>query len=172
MSKVLRMVGEWVMIIILGFMLAFVVQKTAFAVYTVDGQSMEPTLQNRDKVFVNRIPLYFDDLDRGDVVIFPNPVDGRNFVKRVIGLPGEEVAIRDGYVYINGEQLDESYVDTKTFGNMAPVVVKEDHVFVMGDNRKFGGSKDSRDPTIGQIPISKIIGKAHFVLFPHPHGIK
>lgn len=172
MDNILRTIREWVVIIVLGFLLAFVIQKTAFAFYIVDGQSMEPTLHNREKIFVNRIPLYFDHINRGDVVIFPSPLEDKNLVKRVIGLPGDEIAIRDGAVYLNGEPLDEPYVDSKTYGDMGPIVVKEGHVFVMGDNRHFGMSLDSRDPRVGQIPISEIVGKAHFVLFPIPHGIK
>ncbi len=170
-SNILKTLREWLVIIVIGFLLAFVIQKTAFAIYIVDGRSMEPTLQDHERVFVNRIPLYFGKLDRGDIVIFPSPEDGRNFVKRVIGLPGDSVEIRDGVVYLNDEILHEPYIDTMTYGDMVRSVVAEDHLFVMGDNRYAGGSRDSRDPSIGQIQISKIKGEAKFVIFPLPHGL-
>lgn len=168
-STVLKTLREWLIIIVIGFVLALVIQKTAFAIYIVDGHSMEPTLTDRERVFVNRIPLYFGKLSHGDIVIFPSPEDGRNFVKRVIGLPGDSIEIHDGVVYLNDEILHEPYLDAATFGDLEKCIVAEDHVFVMGDNR--GDSKDSRDPRIGQIQISKIKGEATFVVFPFPHGL-
>lgn len=171
-AKLKRAIREWVLIIIVGFVLALIIQKTAFAVYIVEGNSMQPTLQNNERVFVNRIPLYFGSIKHGDIVIFPNPIDGRNFVKRVIGLPGDTVEIRDGIVYLNNEILHEKYVNTATFGDMDKTLVQEGHVFVMGDNRYIGESWDSRDPRIGQIPISELKGEATFVVFPLPHGIQ
>lgn len=172
--SLLRKIREWVVIIVVGFLLALVIQKTAFAIYVVDGHSMEPTLHHNERVIVNRLPLYFNMLDRGDVVIFPSPehVDGRTFVKRIIGLPGDTIEIRSGIVYLNDDILHEPYVDTATVGDMERITVLEDHVFVMGDNRYAHKSKDSRDPLIGQIPISKLKGEAAFVIFPFPHSIK
>jgi signal peptidase I len=171
-SKIIKFVREWVVIFLIGFLLAFIIQKTAFALYIVDGHSMEPTLHDRERVFVNRIPLYFGKLERGDIVVFPNPIDGRNFVKRIIGLPGDTIEIKDGQVYLNDQLLHETYVDTITSEGIPRTVVKEGHVFVMGDNRHPGGSWDSRSSDIGQIPISDIAGEAEFVLFPIPHAIR
>lgn len=170
-SKIVRTIREWLIILVIGFVLALVIQKTAFAIYIVDGQSMQPTLHDRERVFVTRIPLYFGKLDHGDIVIFPNPIDGRNFVKRVIGLPGDSVEVRDGVVYLNDEALHEPYVDTATYGDTPRTIVEPEHVFVMGDNRYRDGSWDSRDERIGQIPITSLKGEAKFVIFPFPHGI-
>lgn len=168
-STIGKRVREWIYILAVGFLLAIIVQRTAFALYIVEGESMMPTIKNHERVFVNRIPLYFGSLHHGDIVVFPNPVDGRYFVKRVIGLPGDRIMIRDGKVYRNGEVLHEDYVDTITVGDMEEVTVKEGHVFVMGDNRHPNASWDSRSPDIGQIPISSLAGEAEFVVFPVPH---
>jgi signal peptidase I len=171
-SKAWKQIKEWAIVISIGFLLAFIIQKTAFALYIVEGKSMLPTLKENERVFVNRLPIYFNQLERGDIVVFPNPVDGRNFVKRVIGLPGDVIEIRDGQVILNGNVLHEPYVDTITLGELPPTTVKENHVFVMGDNRHPNASWDSRDETIGQIPMDQIAGEAEFVLFPVPHGLK
>lgn len=171
-TKIKQTVREWALIIVVGFILALVIQQTAFAVYIVEGDSMLPTLHSHERVFVNRLPLYFGHIDRGDIVIFPNPVDGRNFVKRVIGIAGDSVEIREGVVYLNDEILHETYIDSMTYGEIARTIVDDGHVFVMGDNRYPGGSWDSRDPRIGQIPLRALKGKANFVLFPFPHGVK
>ncbi|MBE3555014.1 MAG: signal peptidase I [Thermicanus sp.] len=167
-----KRIKEWIYILAVGFLLAIVIQKTAFALYIVEGSSMMPTIKNHERVFVNRIPLYFGAINRGDIVVFPNPIDDRYFVKRVIGLPGDRISISNGRVYLNGKILHEEYVDTITVGDMEEVTVKEGHVFVMGDNRHPNASWDSRSPDIGQIPISSLAGEAEFVLLPVPHSLK
>lgn len=171
-ASVGKRIKEWIYILAVGFLLAIIIQKTAFALYIVEGRSMMPTIKNHERVFVNRIPLYFGAIHHGDIVVFPNPVDGRYFVKRIIGLPGDRITIRDGKVYRNGKVLHEEYVDTITDGKMDEVKVRSGYVFVMGDNRHPNASWDSRSSDIGQIPISSLAGEAEFVLFPVPHALK
>jgi signal peptidase I len=91
------------------------------------------------------------------------PVDMRDpLIKRVIGLPGETIEIRDGHVYIDGRVLEEPYVEQLTFGNVSPRVISPDHVFVLGDNR--GASNDSR--SFGEVALSNVIGRAWFRYWP------
>lgn len=129
--------------------------------------SMIPTINKGDHMLINRIPFYYRDPVRGEVVIFKQ--DGINLVKRVIGLPGDEVDLIDGFVSINGEPLDESaYLSGEVYSYplmsdvIFPYVVPEDHYFVMGDNR--GNSQDSR--YFGAIPRSDIFAKGGIKIWP------
>lgn len=130
--------------------------------------SMIPTIQIGDHMLVNRIPYYYKDPIRSDIVIFEQ--DDINLVKRVIGLPGEEVDIIDNHIYINGEMLDESsYLAEGTFTYpfvysdvTFPLVVPENEYFVMGDNRE--NSQDSR--YFGTIKRETVFAKGGFRIFP------
>ena len=148
----------------------FIVQPVA-----VEGTSMLPELHNGERLLVNKLIYYKSDalkeygfpaLERGDVVVFwfPNNPD-QSFVKRVIGLPGETVEVREGRVLINGKELQEDYLDPRlNLSHMSrpPVVVKEHYYFVMGDNRD--NSYDSR--SWGLVPEKYIYGKALFRYWP------
>jgi signal peptidase I len=127
----------------------------------VDGSSMQPTLYNRNVVLTERVSR---ELTHGEVVVFDaRPVDEELYIKRVIGLPGDIVEIRDGSVYVNGEKLEESYLvdGTRTEPEMK-ITVPEGEVFVLGDDREV--SQDSR--FIGTIPVKKIKGHAYFRVYP------
>ncbi len=133
----------------------------------VDGESMYPTLLNNERMFVEKVSLWFSEPKRGDIVICYYPGYTVSCVKRVIGLPGDTISVTDGIVYINGEELDESEywqyrgeIDL----DMGEVTVPEDSVFVMGDNRN--DSKDSRAWGVGAIPYERITGRAHYVIWP------
>ncbi len=131
----------------------------------VDGDSMLPTLFNNERMFVEKVSFYFSDPERGEIIICRYPDESKNCVKRVIALPGERIKISWGTVYINGEPLDESeYWNDMIFGDMEEMTVPENSVFVMGDNRNV--SKDSRAESVGPIPYSRIVGRAHFVMWP------
>jgi signal peptidase I len=138
-----------------------------FGTAVVEGTSMQPTLRSHDYVLVNKYTLAWGGLRRGDVIFLR--WDGEDseskddiVVKRVVGLPGDQVEIRGGQVYLNREILDEPYVDNKMGGENFSYVVPEDSVFVMGDNR--GNSEDSRDR--GPVSMRNIIGKAACVIWP------
>jgi len=135
-----------------------------FQNYVVEGQSMLNTLFPGERVIVSRISYIIGQPARGDVIVLQYPLDpGRDFVKRIIGLPGETVAIVDGQVFINGRPLPpEPYVVYPGPTDMAPLQLGPDEYFVMGDNR--AGSSDSR--VWGPLPARRIIGKAWLIYYP------
>ena len=139
----------------------------------VEGQSMMPKLHDQDRIFVNKFiyPLreWIGDkepIKRGDIVVLLYPDDpSKSYIKRVVGLPGEEVNVENGRLYINGEQIDEPYLDQEYLSaDSMPgsVHVKEHHYFVLGDNRR--NSSDSR--YWGLVPEKYIYGKAIFRYYP------
>ncbi len=133
----------------------------------VDGRSMEPTLQDRDNLICDKLSYRFSDPERYDIVIiYPDEEKDKRWIKRIIGLPGEEVRIDEaGTIYINGEPLEESYgkeVIEDPGMAIEPVQLGEDEYWVMGDNRNH--SSDSR--VIGPVPKSRILGKAFVRIFP------
>ena len=144
--------------------ITFVGQRTE-----VEGASMENTLHNGDNLIVDKLSYRFHDPDRFDIIVFPQE-DGRYFIKRIIGLPGETVQIMDdGSIYINGEKLEENYgmevIKPETIGRAAePIELGDDEYFVMGDNRN--NSSDSRTDMVGNIKRENIIGKAWLRIWP------
>ncbi len=130
----------------------------------VDGLSMEPNLEDNQRIIMEKITYRFHRPRRGDIVILRRP-DGsyaHPLIKRVVGLPGETIEIRDGSVRINGAVLDEPYLDQPTLGYVAPLVIPEDQVYVLGDNR--ASSNDSR--SFGPVPWEDILGKAWIRYWP------
>jgi len=131
----------------------------------VEGTSMAPLLSDQERIFINKFVYHFEPIVRGDVVVFWYPLDRtKSFIKRVVGLPGDEVEIRRVRVYINGKNLEEPYVpsqyiDTAAYG---PVQIPRDEYFVMGDHRI--SSNDSR--IFGPVPSAFIYGKAVFAYWP------
>ncbi|MEK7605447.1 MAG: signal peptidase I [Patescibacteria group bacterium] len=139
--------------------------------FQVSGDSMFPTYKDKEYIFTNIIGLKMGHLNKGDVIVFKAPVDSsKDFIKRVIGMNGDTVEIKEGSVYVNGERLNEqSYLssDVKTFGGTflpenAPKKVPTGEIFVMGDNR--ANSSDSRE--WGFLKKSEVIGKSFFVYWP------
>ncbi|MCL6430176.1 MAG: signal peptidase I [Anaerolineae bacterium] len=129
----------------------------------VEGQSMEPSLHDNQRLIIEKVSYYVHPPRRGDIVVLKLPNHRSDaLIKRVIGLPGETVEIRDGVVLINGEPLDEPYLNQSTYQGMPPRVVPEGEVFVLGDNRGF--SNDSR--AFGFVPFSDIVGRAWFRYWP------
>ncbi len=142
-----------------------------FRPFQVSGDSMYPTFKNGEYILTNLIALRTNGLQRGDVIVFQAPPDQeKDFIKRVIGLPGDTVELKNGYVYINSKKLDESaylHNDVRTYGGAflkdnQPIIVPDNNYFVMGDNRPF--SSDSRE--WGLLVRTKVIGKSFFVYWP------
>jgi len=130
----------------------------------VDGASMEPTLFSGEYVVVNRLSYRLGSPHRGDIIVFHFPRDPKEeYIKRVIGLPGDEVEVRNGTVYINGQPLDENYLKVKT-NYIGSWVIPEGQLFVLGDNRN--NSSDSHD--WGTVPMDYVVGKAVMVYWPPP----
>lgn len=136
------------------------------------GNSMSPTIRNHSYMLTSTVPYLMGEPEAGDIVVFNSHVytetgKEKNFVKRVVGVPGDRISIHDGFVFRNGERLEEDYLaGTFTDGQMEETAVTEGHVFVLGDNRLPGGSMDSRDPGIGQVAMEDISGKVILRLYP------
>ena len=165
---------DWVIVIFVALLVAFVVRTFVLAHFVVEGSSMYSTLETGDRVFVNKLSYRLHDPNRGDVVVL-HQITGaseRDLIKRVIGLPGETVEVRNCTVLIDGRVLNEPYLDpevvtpTDCGGDYSPNgPIPENHVFVMGDNR--GGSQDSR--VIGPISEDDLVGRAFVVFWPQSH---
>lgn len=134
----------------------------------VNGESMYPTLHHRDNLIVDKLSYRFHEPERFDIIVFPYQYKEKTYyIKRVIGLPGEKVRIVDGYVYIDGEKLEESYgreVMKEAALASEEITLGADEYFVLGDNRN--ASEDSRFPDVGNIKRKDIIGKAWVRIWP------
>ncbi len=144
-------------------LVAFVLLRLAVQNYRVEGPSMEPTLNDGQFLLVNKLAYRFGKPQRGDVIVFRYPHDPkRSFIKRVIGLPGDQLEIVDGELQINGSPLVESYVVQGSRYSYPLTTIEAAQVFVLGDNRN--NSSDSR--RWGGVPFSYITGKAVFCYWP------
>ncbi len=142
--------------------LLFVLINLVSARVRVDGASMLPTLTNGELVIVNKLAYRLGEPSRGDIIVFHFPVDpSQEFIKRVIGLPGDQVSIHKGAILINGQRLDEPYLPVTTNYD-GDWTVGEDQLFVLGDNRN--NSLDSHN--WGTVPMDYVIGKALFIYWP------
>lgn len=162
---------EWIKSILLAIIIAVFIKTFLFNTTYVLGNSMYPTLYERDRLFANKIPLYFSGPDRGDIVILEAPDDpDKDYIKRVIAIGGDTVSIIDGKVYLNGNLLKEDYIEEEAYTHVYGQnywEVPEGHVFVLGDNRRDGASKDSR--YFGCVPLESIKGIVNFRYFPFNH---
>src|ERR1700752_1712361 len=158
----------WTRDLLIAIGLALLIIVFLYQPVTVEGTSMAPLLSDQERIFINKFVYRFEDIHRGDVVVFWYPLDrSKSFIKRVIGLPGKTVDIRHGLLYVNGELIPEPYVppqytDVTDFG---PVKVPKDSYFVMGDHRI--SSNDSR--VFGPVSSQFIYGRAVFAYWPVDH---
>ena len=174
-------IRRWVLVVLAAVVIAFSVQFFVARPFVIPSESMMPTLGDGDRVMVNRLSYRFGDLQRGQVIVFDTPPnqesDADVFIKRVVGLPGETVILRDGAVYIDGLLMVEPYLDPNTGTrqgsrripgcansdpSFASCAVPDGHVFVLGDNR--GASDDSR--VFGPVPTDTIVGRAAMRVWP------
>jgi signal peptidase I len=167
----LRGAAEWLISIGLAVLLFFVVRGFVFRTANVDGHSMAPTLEHGDMVILNRFAYVVSTPRAGDIVAFPNPENpDENFIKRVIAVPGDIVDFRDGFFYVNYERLNDEFsleptLVTSGFNFVVfPLIVEEEHYFVLGDNRN--GSQDSRFASVGNIYAREMIGRATIRFWP------
>jgi len=160
----------WVISLIAAVVIALALRFFVFEFIRVDGSSMEPTLYTNEYVFMEKVTYWFSEPSYGDIVICYYPNRTETFVKRIIGTEGDTIEIHDGTLYINGNP-DKTYFSGYLENDMAPVVVPENSVFVMGDNRN--ASMDSTNNSIGPLPDSMILGKALFIIWPFEkiHGL-
>ena len=158
----------WTRDLLIAIGLALVIIVFLYQPVKVEGTSMAPLLSDQERIFINKFVYRFEDIHRGDVVVFWYPLDrSKSFIKRVIGLPGETVEIRRGMLYVNTRMVPEPYVppqytDVTDFG---PIRVPKDSYFVMGDHRI--SSNDSR--VFGPVASQFIYGRAVFAYWPVDH---
>ncbi len=159
---------EWIKSIATAVVIAVLIKSFIFNTTYVLGNSMNPTLYEKDRLFANKVPLYFQGPKRGKVVVLEAPDDPKkDYIKRVIGLEGDIVEILDGKIYVNGSILKEDYIESGAYThvyNRDTWEVGKDEVFVLGDNRDEGASKDSR--YFGNVPLENIKGITGFRYFP------
>jgi len=166
---------SWVKALVVALVIAFIIRTFLFVPVIVDGESMMPTLHNADRMIVNKVPYYFNEPERGDIVVF-HATETRDYIKRVIAVPGDTMYYKDDTLYVNDKKVAEPYLKEYK-AQMSGVPLTEDFtleertgettvpkgkVFVMGDNRQ--NSKDSRD--IGFVDEDQIVGTTNFVFYP------
>jgi signal peptidase I len=175
MTKKKNEVWEWLKAIVIAVLLAGGIRYFVFAPIIVDGHSMMPTLHDHDRMIVNKLSYKIGQPKRFDIIVFHAEED-KDYIKRVIGLPGDRIEYKNDTLYVNGKAYKEPYLDeykkqvidgplTEPFTLeeiTGKETVPEGHLFVMGDNRRY--SKDSRH--IGFIPMDKVVGKTNIVYWP------
>jgi signal peptidase I len=160
-----HVVHSWFRDLFFSVLVSFFIILFVYQPVKVEGGSMEPGLEDQERIFINKLVYRWESIGRGDIVVFRYPRDPRkSFIKRVIGLPGDRVRIAFGHVYLNGKVVDEPYVpedflDTKSYPE---TIVPADSYFVLGDHRSM--SNDSRE--FGPVQRSYIYGKAVFGYWP------
>jgi signal peptidase I len=155
----------WLKDILLAVVIAFLMVVFLYQPVKVEGTSMQPELLDQERIFVNKFVYHFEEIHRGDIVVFWYPKDpSKSFIKRVVGVPGDVVHIREGQVYINGQPLKEQYVPQgyQDLDSYPAVKVKQGSYYVLGDHRN--ASNDSR--SWGLVPRRYIYGKAVFRYWP------
>jgi len=162
-------------------LLALFINNFIFQSYQVFGLSMTPTLHDGDRLIISKVNKTFSTVtggeylpDRGEIIVFRNPrnPESPQLIKRVVGLPGERVVVEDGNITVYNSENPDGFMPDKSFGlelgitaGHVDVTVKEDHIFVSGDNRRAGGSLDSRNE-LGTVPIDKIVGNLVLRIMP------
>ncbi|WP_339227534.1 signal peptidase I [Oceanobacillus sp. FSL K6-2867] len=155
---------EWTKAIIIAILIALFLRTFIFATSIVEGESMDPTLEDGERVIFNKLIYILGEPDRGDVVIIQRPT--KNYVKRVIGLPGETIEINGSDLIIDGKKYVQTFLTDDALyrtGNIGPLTIPQNSYFVMGDNRAI--SKDSRNG-LGFIQAEEIIGRSEIIIYP------
>lgn len=167
---------DWLKSILIALLIVVCVRWLIGDHYRVEGSSMEPTIHSGERIIVNKLLYKLRDPERGEIVVLHAP-EGKDYIKRVMALPGEEIRVEGDKVYIDNKLLDEPYLaealknatkEGYAYNNLdfpigqQDMTVPKDAVFVMGDNRSF--SKDSR--SIGFIKFDEVVGRAEFVFWP------
>ncbi|HIW35224.1 MAG TPA: signal peptidase I [Candidatus Paenibacillus intestinavium] len=161
---------DWIKTIVIAFVVVFLVQMFLFSLAIVSGSSMEPTLHNKEWLFSNKIIYHISSPKVNDIIVLENPDIADNpgdkyFVKRIVGKAGDHIEIINGQLVRNDKVVDEPYTDSVIEGLQdIDIVVPEGMYYVMGDNRKFMMSNDSR--AFGPIQADRIVGRIDGIIFP------
>lgn len=162
-SRSKSIVREFIETIVLTLLIYFLVRTFLFENYRVLGHSMDPTLENDQFLVVNKLGYRLHEPERGDIIVFRDPrTDERKLIKRVVGLPGEMLEIKDGQVYVNDYLLDEPYVANPGRYSQSATPIPEEEYFVLGDNRN--NSSDSHN--WGTLSRQEIVGQAWISYWP------
>jgi len=169
MKSMYKELFDWAKTLAVALVVVIFMNMFVFNLSTVDGHSMEPTLQDGEWLFVNKFAYLIHTPQLGDVVILKSPVadesEKKFLVKRVVGLPGDRIEISNHQLYRNGEPVEEPYTDIAIEdADYGPIVVDYGHYFVMGDNRHARASMDSRE--FDAVPDEMIEGRADYILWP------
>jgi signal peptidase I len=157
--------GLWIRDLVISALASVLIITFLYQPVRVEGTSMLPRLEDRDRLFINKFVYHIEAIGRDDIVVFHYPRDlEKSYIKRVIALPGDRISIDHGQVWVNGKALSESYVpeEYRDTRSMPEMIVPDDSYFVMGDHRSI--SSDSRE--FGPVDRSLIYGKAVFVYWP------
>jgi signal peptidase I len=166
-STVPRTIIEIVVIVTAAFVIALLVQAFLVKPFTIHQVSMRPTLEEGDRILLNRLAFRFREPARGDVIVFHSPINAdEDLVKRIVGVANDRIAVTGGKLYLNGVAQNEPYLLDQEIADDTPeTIVPEGSVYVMGDNRNNSG--DSR--YFGPVPLDTVIGKAMVVYWPVRH---
>lgn len=157
-------IWDYIKVIILAVLLALLLRAYVLDITHVEGSSMYPTLTDNDNLITLKVLYLFDEPQRGDIVVLHAPDSpGEDYIKRIIAIPGDELEISDGNVYINGVLQEESYITGITTGTLH-TYIEDGYYFVMGDNRE--NSRDSRASSVGLISRDDIVSKAVLRIYP------
>lgn len=162
-------VWDWAKTVVIAFVIMMLLNLFVFNLSMVKGQSMQPTLYEKERLFVDKIVYNFKAPSQGEVVVLRDPSNGPDkkefLVKRVIGTPGDTIEVKDHKLYVNGQLQVEPYTEVEIQDpDFGPLTVEKDHYFVMGDNRHKDASKDSR--SFGCVSTKEIVGRAEFIFWP------
>lgn len=164
-------VFSWIKIVVFAVVFALFFNNFIIINAVIPSGSMKDTIMINDRVLANRLAYTFSEPERGDIIVFPYPDDEETlYIKRVIGLPNETIDIKDGVVYVDGVELEESYLSSNDYDFNGHYEVPEGHYFMMGDNR--ANSADSRYWENKYLSEDKILGKAVLRYYPNPKFIK
>ena len=153
---------EWVLTVGCAVVLALLIRAFLFEPFVVKGDSMRETLADTEVMFATKFDYLLGDPGRFDVVICHYPKRSENFVKRIVGIPGDTVAVRDGYLYVNGQRYEEEYIVHRPNYTLQDYLVGPGEYFVLGDNRS--NSNDSH--YVGPLSREEIVAHVRYVLFP------
>ena len=166
---IIREILGWIFYIIVILVLTYVIITYVGQRTSVSGSSMETTLSDGDQLLVDKLSYRFQAPKRFDIIVFPYQYEENvYYIKRIIGLPGETVQVKDGYVYINGEKLESDIYGKEVMQSTGiaaePITLGDDEYFVLGDNRN--NSSDSRDPSVGILKRKDLLGRAWVRIYP------
>lgn len=165
LRKFLQWLISWAKSFLMALVIVLVLTVLVFQIIGVDGTSMANTLADGERLFVAKYPYVLGDPERFDVVICNYPERGSTkFVKRIVGVPGDTVAVYEGLLYINGEPVHEEYIDYPPYYMLPETQVEQGHYFVLGDNR--ANSNDSHVASVGQLERRQILGRVDAVVWP------